>query len=138
MNSYFFQDLVISQALSRRLFILYLCLILVYFVRNFINPITVLQVSPDLGFPLQFILHPNRVWAQLASYAVDNNFLYPGVKQTGREFNYSFPSNFDHENEWIYASYSLYAFMACTGTNLPAPLFFYQCSILICQQLLVH
>ena len=138
MNSYLFQDLVISQALSRRLFILDLRLILVYFVRNFVHPVTVHQVSSNLGFPLQCILHPNRVWAQPASYTVDNNFLYPGVKQTGREFNHSSPSNFDHKNEWIYASYPLYAFMACTGTNLPAPLFFSQCSRLICHQLLVH
>jgi len=101
---------------------------------------TMLQVSSDLGFPLQFILHPNRVWVQPAAYAVDDNFIYPGVKQTGREFNHSSPSNFDHKNEPIYASYPLYTFMACTGTKLPLPLllFFSQCSIRVCHQLLVH
>lgn len=83
VNSYFFQDLVISQALSSQLFILDLRLILVYFVRNFGNPMTVLQVSFDLGFPLKINLPPNGVWAQPSSYSVDNNFLYRGQSRRG-------------------------------------------------------
>jgi hypothetical protein len=59
---------------------------------------TVLQVSSDLEFPLQIILSPDWVWAQPASYSVENDFLYPGIKQTEREFNHSSPSNFGFKN----------------------------------------
>jgi len=69
--------------------------------------VTVLQVSFDLGFLLKIILPPEGIWAQPASYSVDNNFLYPRVKQTGREFNHSSPSISDFNNEWIYVSYPL-------------------------------
>ena len=52
-------------------------------MRNFGNPMRVLQVSFDLGLPLQITLPPNGVWAQHASYSVDNNFLYPGESRRG-------------------------------------------------------
>jgi hypothetical protein len=52
-------------------------------VRNFGNPMTVLQVSFDLGFPLKINLPPNGVWAQPSSYSVDNNFLYRGQSRRG-------------------------------------------------------
>jgi hypothetical protein len=43
---------------------------------------------------------------------------FPGVKRLGREVDYSFPSYTEVKNAWNFTSTPLYAFMACTGTNL--------------------
>jgi hypothetical protein len=44
-----------------------------------------------------------------------------GVKQPWREATYSPSPIADVKNKWSYISYLLYAFTACTATDLPSP-----------------